>query len=87
VKTESISWDGVVTSAVRDVFRVALPNGHEIVCKISGKLREHHIRIVEGDAVRVELSAYDLTRGRIVFRYSTGSLKLTGYAPTVGKVI
>ena len=48
--------------------RVKLPNGHELLAHISGKMRKHFIRIVPGDRVRVELSPYDLTKGRIVYR-------------------
>ena len=51
------------------MFRVALPNGHRILAHISGKMRLHFIRILPGDKVAVELSPYDLNRGRIVYRY------------------
>ena len=51
------------------MFRVALANGHEVLAHISGKMRKHFIRILPGDKVLVELSPYDLTRGRIVYRY------------------
>jgi translation initiation factor IF-1 len=51
------------------VFRVELENGHEVLAHISGKMRKHFIRILPGDKVLVELSPYDLTRGRIVYRY------------------
>jgi translation initiation factor IF-1 len=51
------------------VFKVALENGHEVLAHISGKMRMHYIRITKGDRVLVELSPYDLTRGRIVYRY------------------
>lgn len=50
------------------MFKVALDNGHEVLAHISGKMRKHFIRILPGDKVRVELSPYDLTRGRIVYR-------------------
>jgi translation initiation factor IF-1 len=61
---------GVVTEALPNaMFRVELENGHEILGHISGKMRKHYIRILPGDKVKVELSPYDLTRGRIVFRY------------------
>lgn len=51
------------------VFRVELENGHSVLAHISGKMRKHFIRILPGDKVLVELSPYDLTRGRIVYRY------------------
>lgn len=50
-------------------FRVRLENGHEVLAYISGKIRKHYIRILLGDRVKVELSPYDLTKGRIVYRY------------------
>ena len=51
------------------MFRVLLENGHEIVCHVSGKIRMHYIRILPGDKVSVDLSPYDLTKGRITYRY------------------
>jgi translation initiation factor IF-1 len=51
------------------MFRVRLENGHEIVCHVSGKIRMNYIRILPGDKVAVELSPYDLTKGRITYRY------------------
>ncbi len=51
------------------MFRVKLQNGHEIIATISGKMRMHYIRILPGDKVQVEMSPYDLTRGRISYRY------------------
>ncbi|WP_428278713.1 translation initiation factor IF-1 [Candidatus Palauibacter sp.] len=51
------------------MFRVELENGHQIVCHVSGKIRMNYIRILPGDRVAVELSPYDLTRGRITYRY------------------
>ncbi len=59
----------VVESLPNAVFRVELENGHEVLAHISGKMRKHFIRILPGDKVLVELSPYDLTRGRIVYRY------------------
>lgn len=50
-------------------FRVVLDNGHEVLAYLSGRMRKHYIRILLGDRVRVELSEYDLTRGRITYRY------------------
>ena len=51
------------------MFKVELDNGHEVPAHISGKMRMHHIRILPGDKVQVELTPYDLTRGRITYRY------------------
>ena len=64
-----IEQDGVVVEALSNaMFRVELENGHEITASISGKMRMHYIRILPGDKVKVELSPYDLTRGRITWR-------------------
>lgn len=69
-KEEAIEVDGVVAEALPNVmFRVQLDNGPIILGHISGKMRKHYIRLVPGDRVKVELSPYDLTRGRITFRY------------------
>jgi len=69
-KEEPIELTGAVTQVLPGtMFRVALPNGHEVLAHISGKMRMHYIRILPGDKVGVELSPYDLTRGRINFRY------------------
>lgn len=51
------------------MFRVHLENGHEVIAHISGKMRMHYIRILPGDRVKLEMSPYDLTKGRIVYRY------------------
>lgn len=65
-----IEMEGIVLESLRDArFRVRLANGHEVLAHISGKIRKHYIRILPEDRVVVELSAYDLTRGRIVFRH------------------
>ena len=65
-----IEQDGVVVEALSNaMFRVELENGHEITASISGKMRMHYIRILPGDKVKVEISPYDLTKGRISFRY------------------
>lgn len=50
-------------------FRVELENGHEVLAYLSGKMRQHYIRVLEGDRVKVELSPYDLSRGRVTYRY------------------
>ncbi len=68
-KEDLIEVEGVVSEALPNAqFRVRLENGHEITAHVSGKIRMHFIRILPGDAVKVELSPYDLTRGRITFR-------------------
>ncbi|ABB40407.1 translation initiation factor IF-1 [Oleidesulfovibrio alaskensis G20] len=68
-KEEAITVTGVVQEALPNaMFRVELENGHEVLAHISGKMRKFHIRVLPGDKVSVELSPYDLTRGRITFR-------------------
>ena len=70
-KQPSIEQDGVITEALSNaMFRVELENGHIITAHISGKLRMHYIKILPGDRVRVDMSPYDLTKGRITFRYN-----------------
>jgi translation initiation factor IF-1 len=65
-----IEVEGIVTEALPNTtFRVKLENGHEILAHSSGKMRMHYIRILPGDKVKVELSPYDLNRGRIIYRY------------------
>lgn len=67
---DKIEVEGVVVEALPDTqFRVRLDNGQEILAYLSGRMRKHYIRILLGDRVRVEMSPYDLTRGRIVYRY------------------
>lgn len=69
-KQELIRQDGVITDALSNaMFRVKLENEHKIVATISGKMRMNYIRILPGDKVAVEMSPYDLTRGRIIYRY------------------
>ena len=68
-KQPSIEQDGVITEALSNaMFRVELENGHVITAHISGKMRMHYIKILPGDKVTVEMSPYDLTRGRITWR-------------------
>ncbi len=68
-KDDVIEVEGTVVEVLRNAeFRVKLSNNHEILAYVSGKLRIHSIRILQGDAVKVEMSPYDLTRGRIVWR-------------------
>ena len=69
-KQDAIEVDGTVTEALSNaMFRVELEIGAKIICNISGKMRMHYIKILPGDKVKVEMSPYDLTKGRIVFRY------------------
>ena len=71
-KTGTIEQDGVIKEALSNaMFRVELENGHVIVAHISGKMRMHYIRILPGDKVKVEMSPYDLSKGRITFRYKS----------------
>ena len=68
-REDNIEAEGVVSEALRNAtFKVKLANGHEVTCSISGKIRVHHIRILEGDKVKIEMSPYDLNKGRITYR-------------------
>ena len=68
-KKEAIEVEGTVVEALPNAtFRVELANGHKVLAHVSGKMRMHFIRILPGDTVQLELSPYDLTKGRIVFR-------------------
>ena len=69
-KKETIEVEGrVIESLPNTMFRVELANGHKVLAHISGKMRIHYIKILRGDKVLVELSPYDLTRGRITYRF------------------
>jgi translation initiation factor IF-1 len=69
-KQSSIEQDGTIIEALSNaMFKVELENGHVIVCHISGKMRMNYIKILPGDKVKVEMSPYDLTKGRISYRY------------------
>lgn len=69
-KEEAIEVEGIVFEPLPNaMFRVELDNGHKILAHISGKMRMHFIKILSGDKVKVQLSPYDLTRGRITYRY------------------
>lgn len=69
-KEQAIMAEGTITEALPNVmFRVELDNDHEVLAHISGKMRKHYIRIMPGDRVRLEMSPYDLDRGRITYRY------------------
>jgi translation initiation factor IF-1 len=68
--TDGIKVEGTVVECLRSaMFKVELPNGHMVLAHISGKMRKNYIRIMPQDRVLIELTPYDLTRGRIVFRY------------------
>lgn len=69
-KEKAIEVEGVVSETLPNaMFRVKLESGHEVLAQVSGKMRMHFIKILPGDRVRMELSPYDLTRGRIQYRY------------------
>jgi translation initiation factor IF-1 len=69
-KKETIEVEGVVLEALPNaMFRVELANGHKVLAHISGKIRMNYIRVLPGDKVLIELSPYDLTRGRITYRF------------------
>ncbi len=69
-KQSSIEQDGVITESLSNaMFRVELENGHIITAHISGKMRMHYIKLLPGDKVRLAMSPYDLTKGRITYRY------------------
>jgi len=69
-KQASIEQDGTIVEALSNaMFRVELENGHRVVAHISGKMRMHYIKILPGDKVKLEMSPYDLTKGRITYRY------------------
>ena len=69
-KKEAIEVEGVVVEPLPNaMFRIELPNGHKVLAHISGKIRKHYIKILLGDRVLVELSPYDLGRGRITYRF------------------
>ena len=69
-RKEAIEVEGAVVEALPNAtFRVELPNGHKVLAHISGKMRVHYIRILPGDKVLVQLSPYDLSRGRVTYRF------------------
>ena len=69
-KQSAIQQDGTITEALSNaMFRVELENGHVVTAHISGKMRMHYIKILPGDRVKVEMSPYDLTKGRITYMY------------------
>lgn len=69
-KQKHIEQDGVIVEALSNaMFRVELENGHVLIAHISGKMRMHYIKLLPGDKVKLEMSPYDLSKGRITFRY------------------
>ena len=69
-KEQAIKVDGIITETLPNAtFKVELENGHKVLAHISGKMRMHFIKILPGDKVALELSPYDLSRGRIIYRY------------------
>jgi len=69
-KQDNIELDGTIIQALSNaMFRVELENGHEVVAHISGKMRKFYIKLLPGDKVKLEMSPYDLTKGRITYRY------------------
>jgi len=69
-KEKNIEVDGeIIETLPNAMFRVVLDNGHEVLAHVSGKMRMHYIKILPGDKIKLELSPYDLSRGRITFRY------------------
>ena len=69
-KEQSIKVDGVIKDTLPNAtFKVELENGHQVLAHVSGKMRMHFIKILPGDKVTIELSPYDLTRGRIIYRF------------------
>ena len=69
-KQENIELDGTIKQALSNaMFRVELENGHEVVAHISGKMRKYYIKLLPGDKVKMEIPPYDLTKGRITYRY------------------
>ena len=69
-KQSNIELDGIILESLSNaMFRVELENGHVVIAHISGKMRMHYIKILTGDKVKLEMSPYDLTRGRIILRY------------------
>lgn len=75
-KQEAIELEGVVSEVLPNAtFRVSIPGGHDVLATLGGKLRQHRIRILAGDTVRLEVSPYDLKRGRITFRFTASRVQ------------
>ena len=76
-KQTSIEQDGTITEALSNaMFKVELENGHQLIAHISGKMRMNYIKILPGDKVKLEMSPYDLSKGRIVYRYKQTDMKV-----------
>jgi translation initiation factor IF-1 len=88
-KEDTIEMEGVVNEVMPDTrFRVGLENGHNIIAYMSGKMRKHRIRILAGDKVSIELTPYDLSKGRITFRHKDerpAAISSTSRPPTYGR--
>ena len=85
-KEAAIEVDGEITETLPNaMFRVKLENGHEVLAHVSGKMRMHYIKILPGDTVKLELSPYDLSRGRITFRYKQLKLILNYESTRISK--
>jgi translation initiation factor IF-1 len=70
VAKDAIELEGTVSEVLPNAtFRIKLENNHEVLCYLSGKMRQNYIRVLEGDRVKVEMSPYDLSRGRVTYRY------------------
>jgi translation initiation factor IF-1 len=81
-KEELLEMQGVVVESLPDArYLVLLENGHQLVAYTAGKMRKHHIRILEGDKVSLEVSPYDLSKGRITFRHIEGRPPATARTP------
>ena len=78
MKQQNIEADGIVTQVLgNSLFRVTLDAGHEVTCTISGKIRQNYIKILKGDHVKIEMSPYDLTKGRIIIRKKNEENEIT----------
>ena len=81
-KDDVIEFEGTISETLPNtMFRVKLENGHEIIAHISGRMRKNYIRILTGDRVKVEMTPYDLTKGRITFRHLPGRPASAASAP------
>ena len=70
VKEQTLEYDGIVTELLKNaMFKIRLDNGHEVTAVTAGKLRKNRIRILQNDRVKVSVTPYDLTKGRVTFRY------------------
>jgi translation initiation factor IF-1 len=88
-KEDTIEMEGIVNEVMPDTrFRVGLDNGHNIIAYMSGKMRKHRIRILAGDKVSIEMTPYDLSKGRITFRHKDerpAAASLNRRPPTYGR--